>query len=268
MIAGKRNILIQIDKKAQAEKMSKEGSIYIHPQHTYMQRYLQYGEIVDIGSIAKQEFPQAEVGDTAIFHHTIEDGDARLVTTLADGDEIRYIDGSNENMNYEIFGILKPDGTLIPCKYYIFSDTVVKPFKKSAYTSDFLVQVSSDFFESEEKMKERIADLELQEKSMAESFAHLTQPLAFYKQEVQVWVEAVENAINSIREEREKITKHMHAPKYISTTALHINPIVQDELKIKEGDAVIVNEKILYPFDIEGNKFFLILGKLLEAIKQ
>lgn len=68
--------IVKIPKKAQRERLEKIGSLYYPPEHLFMKRGMQCGEIIMIGSDAHQFFPEAEVGHILLCHHFIEGKEA------------------------------------------------------------------------------------------------------------------------------------------------------------------------------------------------
>ncbi|MEO7048935.1 MAG: hypothetical protein ABI091_26770 [Ferruginibacter sp.] len=64
--------IVKVNKESQSNRREKIGSLYLHFKEVFMQRNMQHGEIVAIGSAAKQKIPQANVSDTLIFHHFVE----------------------------------------------------------------------------------------------------------------------------------------------------------------------------------------------------
>jgi hypothetical protein len=64
--------LVRIPKKEQRERLEKIGILYYPPEHVYMKRGMQCGEILGIGSAAHEFFPEAKIGDILITSHWIE----------------------------------------------------------------------------------------------------------------------------------------------------------------------------------------------------
>lgn len=64
--------LVRIPKKEQRERLEKIGLLYYPPEHVYMKRGMQCGEIIGIGIAAHEFFPEAKIGDILICHHMIE----------------------------------------------------------------------------------------------------------------------------------------------------------------------------------------------------
>lgn len=132
-------ILIKIPKQAQRERLEKIGSLFYPPEHVFMKRGMQCGEIVQIGSAASKYFPEARVGHILIFHHIVEGKE-----TLSK-QKFFFID-QDENWNYYLvtgmehngdrnmtFGVWDGEG-IIPNKDYIFLKI---PHKEESDMPDF-----------------------------------------------------------------------------------------------------------------------------------
>lgn len=65
-------VLIKISRKQQDEKKNKIGSILIPETQRFLMYNMQGGEIVSIGSKAKEHFPELEIGHTLLCHHFVE----------------------------------------------------------------------------------------------------------------------------------------------------------------------------------------------------
>lgn len=119
--------LVRIPKKEQRERLEKIGLLYYPPEHVFMKRGMQCGEILMIGSAAHEYFPQAKIGDILICHHFIE-GKVNGVR-----DKFFMVD-EDENWNYycvtafcyngdrnNTFGVY--DGEkIVPSPDYVFLD--------------------------------------------------------------------------------------------------------------------------------------------------
>lgn len=118
--------IIKVEKQVQKDAREKDGHFYTHSDHVFMQREVQHGEIVSIGSEAQTLFPEAKEGHQLIFHHFLsgrEMEDTGVNKNLLYTDEthkyysvtIRSQKGER-NLTYGIF-----DGEeIIPHKDYIF----------------------------------------------------------------------------------------------------------------------------------------------------
>lgn len=264
MYPGDNYILVQIDKKAQIERATKVGAIYINPDDP-MKYYLQYGEVKAIGSFALQEFPEMKVGDIALFHHSVEDGDDRLINVLEDGDEIRYLDGSNKDMNYEVYGVIK-NGELIASRQYLFAETKVHIIRESMPTS--LTLVDPDMWDNEEYLLDKLKKIEFEEDQLIKTLPDNQDPMIILsKSELELYTEVI-NAINSMREERRLISIQINKKRLAIVEVLHINPSTSKEFNVNPFGHLIVDQKVLYPFEVEGNRFLLINKDTIEMIIQ
>lgn len=81
--------LVRIAKKAAEERKEKIGDLFINPNGVAMTRNMQHGEIVGISQRAGQNFPEAKLGQTLIFHHFVEGMDNHDASDnhLVDSDE-------------------------------------------------------------------------------------------------------------------------------------------------------------------------------------
>ena len=118
--------IVKVNNKQLESRREKKGELYISPDYTFMQNELQQGEIIGIGSVSKDIFPEAEIGDTLIFHHFItgkaleDNGENNYL--LDDDGEFSYYNVTATEFNGErnlSFGIIK-NGVIIPNKDYIF----------------------------------------------------------------------------------------------------------------------------------------------------
>jgi len=78
-------ILINIDLIARKHKVINTDSGMVIPENwLYMKYNLQYGEILEMGEIAKGYHPELNIGDTIIIHHSVESQaqDFRLLKTV------------------------------------------------------------------------------------------------------------------------------------------------------------------------------------------
>jgi hypothetical protein len=117
MKAVGNHIITIIDKKAQNALQEKLGNIYIPPNYVFMKYNLQFGPIISISKGAAKAFPKAEVGDLAIFHHSVEANYNHFITLDQDGDELRavrvYSEDDPASHDNQLYAIVKQDGTLI-----------------------------------------------------------------------------------------------------------------------------------------------------------
>lgn len=244
MRVNKHLILARIDKKLQAEKREKVGSIYIPPQYTYMLFNLQFGEIFKIGNIAKERYPDAEPGDLVLFDHTIEDDTARFVDTDQNNDEYRFIDTTFKN---EVKGIVKTNPLkLIPNPQYVFLDTATIPIKNKL--AGAISDADGDnIWCDENRMRRKLEELKESMEPLEESLPYVDEDKA----------QDIINAIDSINKERKAITDFLNSERLCYTRVLNIHPSTSEELKVKEQDVVCVPLNYLYALDFYGYRYLL-----------
>ena len=261
MRVNKPYIFVRIDKKAQREKRETLKKIagtdlvlYGSPNYAYMARNLQYGEILQVGEWAQRNFPEAQPGDIAIFHHSIEgDMDSiacdRLIDREPDGNEIIYLDGSNRDMNYEVYGIIK-SGTneLIPAEQWVFLHTVISRVQKEAVSSLILTEESLQ--ETDEQLRLRLEVLTTDCEKLKNTRKQTSHPEDRG---------SITRQIDSMYAERERITNFLNSTKFAKATVVAINSRTSKELAGVDAEGKILTvEDYLYPLEVLGHRFLLI----------
>lgn len=263
MKATRNYMFVRIDKKAQEQKRGMIGNtgLYRHIDHAYMQHNLQYGEITAIGEKAQEMFPDARIGDYAVFHHGIEGdpdlkAEERIIDTLPNGDEIRWIDASCNEKNrathpngYEIYAVIKP-GTMefIPAEQHVFFETRGRRLTNRPQTSTILLD--DNFLEDDSQLTKRVEELSNELKRLGATYERTDDQV----EKADIW-----RVINGITKESERITKYLHSDKIASVKVFAINSKTSRELGVKEGDTVLVIEDYLDGLDIMGMRLVRIL---------
>lgn len=254
MPVAKQYMLVRIDMKMQSAKREKIGNIFLSEAILEMERYLQFGEILDIGEVGKRNFPEAQVGDIALFHHTIEDDDWRLINTDENGDEHRLVDCRGDNNNHELFGFIR--GTdLMPVKEYVFiSFDSVQRIKKKVTTS--LLLVDDEIWDDRERLESVLEDLKTEAELMEENLSGTVFTDDFYKEEARR--EDIIKSINKTNEERAMLTSAMHKPKLAWCQVVAIHKDTSKELLGASAGSIVMSQLPFYPIDLFGNiQFFL-----------
>lgn len=134
----KAYFLVRINKEEQRKREQIMDNGLFLPTDIGMTRCMQHGEIIDIGEMAHKHFPEAKIGDIAIFHHFIEGHKE------SEGDEDIFLIDSDEIFNYYIITGLEYSGEatliygvwdgkqIIPHSDYIFLETAAPPENKLA----------------------------------------------------------------------------------------------------------------------------------------
>lgn len=230
---------------------------------------LQYGEIVEIGNIAKQEFPDAEIGDYLIFSHHVEskprpDGDRNwndyhLVDVDDNGDEYRIV-----NFSTEMYGVIKMSDNvrIVPYKTFIFCTSQIR--KSQWQVSSSGLWLPDHWEQSAEDLQRKIDELEDHIKEIKTSgIMNTIDTDENYKRR-----EEVNTMINMIRKEQREIGRKMNQKKLVELTAVFINPLTCKEIQtdIQPGDTIIADYNTLYPLDINGVYYTLLRKHLIEAL--
>ena len=109
----------------------------LHPNFVYMTRGMQCGQVVAIGRIAGETFPQVRIGDTLLVHHFVESSEK--TNCIAQDEYFNYYivtcishNGQN-NQTYAVF-----DGSkIIPHPDYLFLETL-QPRTSSQTPEEYL----------------------------------------------------------------------------------------------------------------------------------
>lgn len=257
----KHLMLVKIDKRLQRDRREKMtldngGELLLSSLWIDMARNLQFGIIEQIGFRALEHYPFAEIGDIAVFRHTVEEEPHKLLTTDEEGNEHRVVDCLDDNMNHELYGILKSDGKLIPSPFFLFLDTKCTPLLKEE-TSTLLNGLNINPMDTQEikrrieSINEEIAPLIETAKSIVPAHGYLT------SQRMSDKLEEIDKQIGRKKSEQQQLTKIMHEDRYAHTPVRYINEDAATELNIQAGERVIVDLRSLYPLEFYGHKFLL-----------
>src|ERR1051326_4255279 len=116
---------IKVGKKLQQEKKEKEGMFYYPESYAFMQREVQFGEIVDIGEDAKSFMSMADKGDYLLIHHMISgktDKNKKSFYLVDEDDDFNYYAVNAYEIPGEMslsYAIAKGE-EIIPTPDYIF----------------------------------------------------------------------------------------------------------------------------------------------------
>jgi len=229
--------LIEIDKKAQAKAKEVLPGVKIADTMTLMKYYLQCGPILQIGKDAKASFPEAEVGDIMIFRHTVEDDEWREIYK-DDNVSWRLL----QNDGYDILGVKKKDGTIIPEKGWLFCKEIKKPAGWAKING--LFRFTGAVFDTAEDIHARIDELDNQIKYLAESSGDVGPKIEQYKKEQQ------------------KLTKMLNMTRIKETELIYIHPDTRHRFKNVADHSTILFEGWIdyngYPLTFEGIEYYLI----------
>lgn len=251
-----RFILIKIDKAKQKTLQEKVGNIYISPKYLYMKFNLQYGEVMQIGERAAKVFPDMKVGNTAIFRHTIESDDWRLMHKefnpkypgdYSMRDEYRIVDTSSIN-GREILGYINSYGTWIANDLYIYVNADVKPVETQYFTS--LLLSTDGAWKDDQAIMAKIEEMKLDQQNIKDSIVNIRDP---YK------LEDTYKYIGRIAQDMERLTKLIHAKKVCKGTVEIVGSQTSRELGIKPGSTIFIDDyALMYSLNIMDKKYMLI----------
>lgn len=252
MVVNKHFILVHIDKKKQLAKKEKMGNIFIPPAYEYMLYNLQHGTIAQIGKKAGALFPEAEVGDLALFHHTVEHKPLRLAKVALNGDEYRLAHITDQDMNNQVYGVIKKDGRLIPMKPYLFIEPAINVFRKRPVSNSLLIgkaaNIDEEMWDDDERLKLKLADNKKRIEELDKTMWY--EPDEKKKDDIN-------RVLFALEMETEELSIFMQKPKLASATAAFIHPEVSKTTGVVSGDPVIVQKELLIPFGIDQRLFFI-----------
>lgn len=255
-------------RKKNVKLATRKFEVVMPPHQVDFQSNLQFGEIVSAGSIAKEQFPEAQVGDILIFHHGVEHKprtenepnyhDYHLIETDEGGDEYRVVNFTNE-----LFGVLKlEEGIIIPYNKFVFCHFNIKKAsiqksKSGLWLPDQWLLTSEEINQKLEKLKEDIASI-----TSSTVMKQRTNNKNYKSQN------EIKRAVDSINRERALLTKKMGQRQYVEVTVLFIHPDTNTELgtNIQAGDTILADYGTLYPLDMMGRQYTLVRKEYIEAI--
>lgn len=239
-----------------------------------MRHNLQFGEILDGGEEAFHNFPHAKVGDTLLFHHTVEykarsEGDdfyndVHLVGHDSQGHEHRLV-----HYHYETFGVLKllPKAHIIPHPKWVFCHQQIQKAsiqldeKTGLWLPNQWEQSIEELATELEELKNQITEIT---SSSVMKKGHKT------KEQIEQ-IRQINETVKLLNQQRARITKKMHQKKLVEVPVLYANKKSAEVLgyTLAPGDKVVCDFHSLYPLDIQGVCFSLArVGSIEGAIFQ
>jgi hypothetical protein len=261
--AGTTYIVVKIDKIAQKTKQEKVGNVFISPKFSYMLYNLQYGEIISIGTRAKKVFPEMEVGDDAIFHHTIEKREDMVVHR-----EIEYSNGerkvlydlvmvkvSDNPAHNLIYGVMKDNPnainskTIVPVKDWVFLEHKTEPIEVKLKSD--LIQTPQDisFFQNDENL---LKSIDLADNRIGQ----LKHGLELNK-DIGKRVD-MKKEIDYLQREKAQLSDYLNKKKFCKAKILYIHPQTTSAMRLDITKQILVRSDLFYPLNILGNSFALI----------
>lgn len=248
-------IIVKVDMASQRLKRTTADSGLIRsPLFTFMLFNMQCAEVTEIGEEAQKNFPELQVGDTAIIHHSIESEKYRLIREIqgkhAPKYQYRIINAFDPNSR-EIFGRIssRKNKTFISFGKNVFLDWNFDLFGIETQNTSLILEMDTNIenCHSLEGLKSTIKHK--QDEGVSKSMAKI-------KGTIQVLSKL------KMPFEKEKYDFHeseLHqAKKEAIRVASYLN---QDHLlvckKLGSNERVLVPYKQLYPINILGRKFLI-----------
>lgn len=251
-------IAVKIDKAKQNDRRQKIGSLMLDPRYIFMRYNLQYGEIVMVGEEVKKTLPEIEVGDIALFHHGVEENSLSLIDELPNGDEICIVlpipHVIDHTMANQLYGTIKPDGTIIPFDSYVFIGNEFESMEDKVESSVLsLTNIDSD---SHEAIIERQDEATRYRKSLE---------MSFKGSESISQKEEILTEMNKIYQQQDLMVQVSNKSRRVYANVLHSSE-KSKSLGILSESKVIVEKEMLYPLNIMGLSFYLIKNQYLDGV--
>jgi len=221
--------LIRISKADQQDRKEREGRFYFPSEYAYMQRELQYGEIIGIGKRAAEWMPQAEIGDYLLIHHMVsgkKTDKGYCFYFVTEDKEYNYYGVNAYEMPGEMplaYGIAKGED-IIPTPDYIFLEVpqhrpVVEEIASEgiiavtmSQTREQIIQTMKDNLERCRQLAPNLVSSEAdQKRKMATSEGR--EKVKYATQEIQ-----------RLQAENERLSKQLNKRRYESFVVAAINP--------------------------------------------
>lgn len=270
MQIAKHLMLVRINKELQEHKRSRIGSILLHQDYIHMTRNLQFGIVVQIGSIAARNYPMAKVGYEVMFHHAVEDKEDRLLDTDPEtGDKYLYLYANDENENYEIYGFVTQTGELIPSPHYVWMSPHVTRIKRKLSSQYLHLETAmGDDWDSPERLQEQIDSLK-EQRDLLEPAIWATR-YTTEREEERRKIEVV-TAMNRLQDEGAMLTRLMHKKRLGIGQVIAINSEMQRTYPQLQPGSMLVCHLPLYPLDIynvedPGNSARFLLVRSSEVV--
>jgi hypothetical protein len=228
--------VVRIPRDKQKERKDKIGSIYLHPNYVYMTRNMQCGEIVSIGRDAQQIFPEAQVGQTLLFHHFVEGfNNDFLVDTDDDYGYFVVTACSHNGQNNQAYGVWTGK-EIIPNQDYIFLSPVPPPevpttgqhLNHNLATSEGGIVVFQDWKDSKGSKMAKMAELKKEIEHLCKS----------------KMTDQIKKVIEMKEAEAAAIRKEVFKQRFELYIVEAINPLFNMEVAKIFGTWVLVGEKV------------------------
>lgn len=245
--------IVKINKKQQQERKEKIGSLYLHFNEVQMQRNMQHGEIVAIGSEAGKALPQAKIGDTLIFHHFVEGSHKDKSNFIISDNDYNYYNVTTSEFNghrNETYGVYNGQ-EIIPHPDFIFIEA--EPEKEKLSMDEYIekstkkvgsLYVFTNWEESREDKEAKATRLKEEIKSLSKSSMN----------------DQIKRGIEEKEYEAAKVTSSLNEAIYKKYKVCYHNP----KMKSKEF-VYALSRTALTHIDFMDKRYIVMQSKYCEA---
>lgn len=229
----------------------------IDQRYIYMQRNLQYGEIIAVGKSVSKHSPEIVPGHIALFHHSVEHNNMYLAGTDNNGDEYRIVSSiphvQDPFMTNMLYGVITPAGEIIPFDDYLFCDINVIPLTNSQRkTSAFKI-----YHEHNEAQYAKEENIELTQWRKQFETTILSLPDLASK-------EKLLRELNNIYAQQDTLARMVNKIRFAKVFAL-FSSMSAKKMGITNQSLLLIQPDILYPLTIETKSFFLVRHKNIDG---
>lgn len=228
--------LIRVSVAEQREHREKiYGWLFADPRALAMKHNTQAGEIMMIGREAARRFPEAEIGDTLIFHHSIE-GPAYSHNELQNNKDRyegqawldyanRWLVQSDNEWRYYIvpcyrmrdmaFGVRKKSGEVISCRSFIFATQAPETQEdlQEEQTEGGLI-IFKRWIEKDSDKRKKIEDIMVRVKSLATNLPYVKKDEPPSPETIKK-IEMVSTEIERLMGQQEQLTRELNARRCV-----------------------------------------------------
>lgn len=246
--------IVKIGKLAQKEKEEKEGRFYFPPEYAFMQRKMQFGEIVAIGEGAAAYMRTAEIGDYLLIHHLIEGKKAE------NGYSYYFITEDND-FNYYAVNAYEIPGEM-SLSYAVAKGEEIIPTPDYILLEVPVIETDGNLMEKEVSQNGLVVAKEkkltreqkiVKSKQNMERIKQLSRNLVFSDADKRRMmrepdglekIRYAEQECKRLQAENERLSKEINKRTYDPFVVAAINPEFNDHIKACFGREIIPGEKI------------------------
>lgn len=269
---GAHTIIVKIDKsKRDALQEKTETGIYLPQIQGFqaMKYNLQYGEVISIGQESQKRYPELQVGDTAILHHTVESQDHR-VTKIEKNEsgaityEYRIINTA-DNTNRDIFGKINLEtGNILPFESFVFLEDNFNIVWHD--DNNFRLSHYHDLESLNNRIKHLKDEYVIKAKAEMQMLKTNHKKLNPYINQHRDIGDSIDTAMIAAADSIVKVANALNRDFFLSCRIMAANSKIYDDCGLFTSERVIVGSKILYPIKLMGKKYLICTTKDLVAI--